>query len=200
MRQYIGGVTAERIILSLLSIFVRIQITLDRHSPILVPNDCSLPDPPHFSLLFTLPFNSFLFQVVITVRDIRPRLVEEADTMGIKVCTAMYYDVLRLCSRPSFLDSDSNEGVLLFSIFGLRSRWGHHVLTAAFWTMIQMGASCFRSNFMIYDPDEGVMFPSHLSGLWLRWGRPVPVPPFWSMIQMRASCSCLSFSNYDPYP
>ncbi len=32
-----------------------------------------------------VPLNAFLFQVVITVRDIRPRLVEEADAMGIKV-------------------------------------------------------------------------------------------------------------------
>jgi hypothetical protein len=32
---------------------VQIQITLNRHSPRLMPNDCLLPNPPYFSLLST---------------------------------------------------------------------------------------------------------------------------------------------------
>ncbi len=132
--------------MSLLSIFVRIQITLDRHSPILVTNDCSLPDPPHFSLLSTLPFNFFLFQVVITVRDIRPRLVEEADTMGIKVLVR---------TEP--------EATILFPTF-----WTMIPMMVScvpdFRTMIQIRALS-SYGFLNYELDECVLFPFYLSGL-----------------------------------
>ncbi len=77
MRQYIGGVIAERNILSPFCLFVKTlpvnlavasgngnrfctqklhvqrQIVMDYHSPRLIPNYCHLSDPPHFSLLST---------------------------------------------------------------------------------------------------------------------------------------------------
>jgi hypothetical protein len=68
MRQYIGGVTADRNILSPLCLIAKtsplnrflhknytfkLQITLDCHSPRLMLNNCLLPDPPHCLLLST---------------------------------------------------------------------------------------------------------------------------------------------------
>jgi hypothetical protein len=75
----------------------KLQITLNRYSPILVIKDCHLSDPPHFSLLST--FKARVWRVADSPDDVQEVLWEE---VGLDVVVLI----------PGYCDVASGEGLL----------------------------------------------------------------------------------------